>query len=198
MSERKLTIARALTRLKTSKAQLEQIAAQIQKYGAWTNKAFHPLGDVATKDLNINHKTAREKVQSLYQQFNDLTKEIVKLKVAIEKANLTTNITIGEGETAQTMTISEALNYRREVEKQVRQLTFSYNASVAAAQNNVNRYNQQWANADESAKATLLSDVLYLVNPAEIKKHEDFLSAFMTELDGELNAINAVTEIELG
>jgi hypothetical protein len=40
--ERKMTISRGLTRIKTARKQLEKIIDQITSYGAWNNKRTKP------------------------------------------------------------------------------------------------------------------------------------------------------------
>jgi hypothetical protein len=197
MSEqRKMTISRALTRIKTITAQMNDITQKIRNYGAWNDKVKHPYGD-SKRTAKETLDAARKEVQSMYQSFNDLSVELLKLKVCIEKANLSTKITIGE----KTMTIAEALIYKRSIETHVRNLVSCYNHAVARAQITVNEYNKPIimnANLDTEEKQRQFADVAYLVDKEEIDKHDKFLTEFMTELDGTLNEINAITEIEIG
>ena len=195
MSEqRKMTIARGLTRLKTIKAQLANIANQIGMYGAINNKVRHPLGEQKVA-LDKNHNQAIEAVNSLYQQFNDLKDEFLKIKLAIDKANLTTVITIG----GKQMTIQEALIYRRDIQQYVQSLNHQYGRAVQQAQAQVDKYNNSLntEGMDESTLKAVMADVLYLVPRERINEVNNFLVAFMTELDGVLNEVNAVTEITI-
>jgi len=194
MSERKMTIARGLTRLKTIKAQLSNIANQIGSYGAINNKVRHPLGEQKVA-LDKNHNRAIEAVNSLYQQFNDLTNEFIKIKLAIDKANLNTVITIG----GKQMTIQEALIYRRDIQEYVQSLNNQYGRAVQQAQAQVDKYNNSLntEGMDESTLKAVMADVLYLVPRERINEVNNFLVEFMTELDGVLNEVNAITEITI-
>lgn len=190
--ERKLTIARGLTRLKTIKAQLNSIADQIGRHGAISNKSRSPLGNQKAT-LERNHQQSIEVMNSLYQQFNDLVKEYIKIKLAIDRANMNTVISIGGKE----MTIQEALIYRRDIQFYVQNLNSQYGRAVVAAQNAVDKYNSSinTEGMDESTVKAVMADVLYLVPRERIDEVNKFLVEFMTELDGTLNEVNAVTEI---
>ncbi len=190
--ERKMTIARGLARLKTINAQLADISKDIAKYGAWNDKNRHPLGDTKV-DLSKNHKQAMEKINSLYQQFNDLTKEFVKIKTAINKTNYLTVVNID----GNNMTINEALIYKNYIQDHVQKFVNGYNYSVNNAQSNVDRFNRNISVNDlsEKEKKIILADILYLVTPDKIKEMNTFSVEFINNVDGELNAINAVTEI---
>jgi len=192
--QRKMTIARGLTRLKTIKAQLQNISNQIGTYGAINNKTRHPMGEQKVP-LDKNHNQAIEHVRSLYQQFNDLIKEFIKIKLAIDKANMETVITVG----GKQMTIQEALIYRRDIQAYVQQLNEQYGRAVQKAQTSVDKYNSNLntEGMDENTLKAVLADVLYVVPREEIQKVNDFLVQFMTELDGVLNEVNAITEISV-
>lgn len=189
---RTLTIARALTRIKTIQAQLEDIAEKIGKYAAWNSEKRHPLGEMKGS-LEKNHNQAKDEIQSLFQQFHDLKDQLIKLKNAVDQANLVTPITIGN----QTMTINEALNYQRYIAQYVRMLASNYNAAVAKVGREVDAANQSLLSKDmdEDKRKAMMVQVLYLVPKERIKEIDAFLVEFMTELNGELNAVNAVTEI---
>lgn len=194
MTERKMTIARGLTRLKTIKAQLQSIASQIGVGGAINNKVRHQLGEQKVA-VDKNHNQASEAVNSLYQQFNDLTAEFIRIKLAIDKANLTTVISIGGKE----MLIQEALIYRRDVQQYVQSLNNQYGRAVNVAQNAVDKYNSglNTEGMDENTLKAVMADVLYLVPRERINEVNKFLVEFMTELDGTLNEVNALTEISI-
>lgn len=191
-NERKLTIARGLTRLKTIKAQLASIAIQIATNGAISNKARHPLGEQKAA-IDKNHNQAVEAVNSLYQQFDDLTSEFIRIKLAIDKANLNTVISIGGKE----MTIQEALIYRRDVQAYVQSLSNQYGRAVMSAQQAVDKHNNSLntEGMDENTIKAVRADVLHLVPRERINEVNKFLVEFMTELDGTLNEVNALTEI---
>lgn len=192
--ERRMTIARGLTRMKTIKAQLTSIGTQVGATGAINNKKRHPCGDQKV-NIDKNHNQAMEAANSLYQQFNDLTTEFVKIKLAIDKANLSTNIVIG----GRTLLVQEALIYRRDIKDYVQSLNNQYVRALSTATNDVDAYNRN-LNTEGMSDETLskvLADVLYLVPRERINETNQFLVEFMTELDGTLNEVNALTEIEI-
>lgn len=191
---RKMTIARGLTRLKTIKAQLINISAQIGLGGAINNKARHPMGEQKGV-LDKNHNQAIELVNSLYQQFDDLTKEFIKIKLAIDKANLYTVINIG----GKQLAIQEALIYRRDILQYVQSLNNQYGRAVSSATQAVDQYNRNLntEGMDEQTLRAVLADVIYLVPRERINNVNNFLVEFMAELDGTLNEVNAITEIEV-
>ena len=193
-NERKMTIARGLTRLKTIKAQLVNISQQVTQYGAISNKVRHPLGGQRVS-LEKNHSEAIAVVESLYQQFNDLTSEFMRIKLAIDKANLTTIVEIG----GKSLTIQEALIYRRDIQSYVQSLSNGYGRAVQQAQNTVDKYNasQSTEGLDENTIKAVMADVLYLVPLNRVQEANKFIVEFMTELDGTLNEVNALTEIEI-
>lgn len=194
MSE--MTIARGLTRLKTIHSQLLDITKKITEYGAWNNQKKIPVIADTKKELKANHSEAEAEIKSLYQQFHDLSQQLVKIKLAIEKTNQETIIDIAD----KNFTIAEALLYRRVVSAHVNNLVNSYNSAVSRADADVSRYNrpiQENANYDESKRKELLADILYLVPNEEVKKLSTFNTEFLKELDGRLNEINAVTIITI-
>jgi hypothetical protein len=188
--DRVMTIKRGMTRLKTIKGQIEHINAQIQQYGAINNKTYHPLGDMKV-DINKNHAQAKAEIESLFQQFRDLQEEFLKIKRAIVRTNLETKITVA----GKTLTLQDAIVYRDVIADMARKLINSNNFAVTKAKNEVDRFNAQFSKLDEASKAAAVADVLYLINQDQIKELDKFLIEFLGELDGELDAINAVTEL---
>jgi hypothetical protein len=191
--ERKLTIARGLARCKTIEAQLNQIENQIGQFGAWPDNKKHPLGNTKL-DVKANHAEAEKEIKALFQSYHDLVNEFVKIKLAIQTANMVTQITIGD----KTMSIAQAMVYRSGVARHMQNLNSRYAGAVMTANNEVQRNNNQVlgnANLDAEKQKVLLADINYLVPKAEIDRIGSAATVFLQEIDGELNAINAVTEI---
>ena len=189
-----MTIARAMTRKKTIKAQLIKITEDLSKYGAINNKRLHILSDEKS-DIKKNHKEATEKVKSLFQQFHDLKENYVKLTVAINKANLETDIVISD----KTMKIAEALVYKNEIQQYLYDLKHAYQKVVKKATQDVDLFNQNMKTdgLSEQVKKDVLADVLYLVPTEKIDELDAFLIEFITEIDGTLNEVNARTFIDV-
>lgn len=194
METRTMSIKRGLTRLKTIKAQLNDISSKIRKYGAGSSKDKFDFVDTRTTRKK-NHEEARKEVASLYQQFDDLVKEYSKIKKAINKANLETNITVG----GKTMSIDDALTYQRHIQEYVRTLVNQYNRSVADAESKVNRYNigVNVEGLSPAEREEELASIVYLVDPKSIKEKDKFLVEFLSELDGCIDESNVLTQIEI-
>jgi phenylalanyl-tRNA synthetase alpha subunit len=190
---RQLTIKRGLTRLKVIKAQLDDISRKIAKYGALSSMEKADLVDTRVS-RDRNHNLAIEEVKSLYQSFNDLTKEFVKIKTAIDKANQETNITIGE----TVMTINEALIYRNHLATINQSLVQSYRSAVRNAEMKVDRYNNSLSSdltTEERNSAS--AEVVYLVDSKLVAEKESFFVTFKTEIDQLIDEANVLTVIEL-
>jgi len=209
VQERKMTIARGLTRIKTIQAQLATIVNNIEQYGAWVDKEKHPLGDTKLVNdqagLKRNHEQARQKLSSMWQQYEDLNSEWVKIQTAINRANDVTSITIG----GKSMTVAEAkviedkiIGNPRKVNRTGvfigQNMVRAYQSAVANAEKAVRAYNQQYNNVkDETVKAPLLADVLYLVDTGKANEYAAFINEFLVEFNATLNEVNAVTDITL-
>lgn len=195
MSEqRTMTIARALTRMKNIKAQLNQITLKIGQFGAGSSLEKNPIVDTKIS-LSENQSKAHEELKSLFQQFKDLSNEVVKIKNAIDKANLETDIQFQVGEEMVVMKINDALTTKRYLQPLMGQLVQQYNRAVASAQQKVDKNNAKYSDLTEDQKKILLAEVAYYVSPDQVKFMDTFLIEFLTELDGTLNEVNAVTQI---
>jgi translation elongation factor EF-G len=199
--KRQLTIKAAMTRCKTIQGQLHHITQKVQQYAVINDKTKHLLGDTklpnSPEGLRQNHDQARKEMESLFQQFNDLTTEYTKLKCAIDKANATTTIEVG----GRTMTLREALTLKANQKDGVvvfyKQLLQAYAASVRQAQIDVQNYNKQFANASDEAKAVLLADVESMIDAKKIEELNQFVIDFVNEVDGALDTANISTIIEI-
>lgn len=189
-----MTIARAMTRKKTIKAQLTKITEDIAKHGAINNKRLHILSD-EKNDIKKNHREATDKVKSLFQQFHDLKENYIKLTIAINKANLETDIVIAD----KPMKIAEALVYKNDIQQYLAELKNAYQRVVKKATQDADAFNQNMKtdNLSEQVKKEVLADVLYLVPIEKIDELDTFLVEFITEIDGTLNEVNARTLIEV-
>lgn len=183
-----------MTRKKTIKAQLEKITKDISQYGAINNKKLHILSD-EKKDIKKNHQESIEKVKSLFQQFYDLKDNYIKLTVAINKANLETDIIIS----GKSMKIAEALVYKNDIQSYLENLKYAYQKAVTKATAEVDQFNKNMKTEglSEQVKKEVLADVLYLVPIEKMDELDAFLVEFMTEVDGTLNEVNARTFIEV-
>lgn len=194
MEERKMTIARGLTRLKTIKAQIVQ-NNDVLTNACVSSKKKSVLADMKL-DLPENHRKAKEVVQSAMQSNEALFKEFIKIKNAITKANLTTLITVA----GETMTIAEAMVLRQEVAGMAQQTLNTYSSSMNRVNAEVQRNNDTvMGNSNISAedKKFMLADTVSFVSYDKMTEMNKFINVFLAEVDGTLNEVNALTEIEV-
>ncbi|UUV46952.1 hypothetical protein [Bacillus phage vB_BanS-Thrax5] len=194
MEKRTLTVKRGLTRLNTIEAQLTEVVGKIQKYGAISSKEKVDLVDTKVA-RDKNHELARAEISSLYQKHQDLLAEYSKIKSAINKSNLVTNIEVG----GKVISIAEALLIDKDTRFKIQQLTQAYTFAVSRAEGRVETYNARLNKENLTADEleTALAQVEYLVDASEIKKHQDFLTEFIVEINGIIDESNIATTIEL-
>ena len=192
METREITIARGLTRLKTIKAQIEQNNLVVQE-AAVSSKRKSTLADV-NLDTPQNHKEAAKKATAAVQSNRDLSREFVGIKLAIARANLETQITVGD----RTFTVAEAMLLRREIDIIYRGMIQAFAKAKTTAESVTEKYNAQLlsnANLSEADKKTLFAEVVPLVRTEDMEELHAFVSTFMAEIDGTLNEVNALTKI---
>lgn len=191
---RKMTIARGLTRLKTIKAQIAQ-NNEVLNGSCVSSKKKSNLADMKL-DLPENHRKAKEVVQSSLQSNEALFQEFVKIKTAISKANLVTLITVG----GKTMTVAEAMALRQDVSNMMQQTVNAYSNSLNRVNVEVQRYNDSlMGNANLSAedRKLMTADTVSFIPFDVMSEMNGFIHVFMAEVDGTLNEVNALTEIEV-
>lgn len=188
-----MSVARGLTRLKTIKGQLAHIQGDLRNYSSFNSKLKNPIADTtpATKLID-NQKAAQAAVDSLLQQESALIAEFVKIKTAIDTANLATKITLG----GKTLSIAEALVYKRDAVSLTRNTLSSIEGGIVSAQRNVDQYNTQFSKVPEELKPDMLGEVIQLVPKTKIDEMRSFILAFDVEFNTMLNEINATTVLE--
>lgn len=192
MEERKMTIARGLTRLKTIKAQVMR-NNEILLHSCINSKQKSRLAD-AKLELKENHRKAAEEVASTMKSTQDLMTEYAKIKMAISKANLSTLICVA----GKTMTIAEAMIMRQDVAQMMQAAVSSYMNSYNRVTSEVNRHNDLvMANQNATAedKKVMMAEVYSFIPFDGVKEMGDFSTVFLSEMDGVLNEVNALTEI---
>lgn len=196
----KMTVAEGLTRCKRIEKQLDKLADDIGKYGVWYSENRHPLGETSMDvPLSKNHATAKEKVESLFQKFHDLVRQYQRIKTAIALKNQETTITIKE----KTMTMAEALVLRPAKNVGLylyfEKLSRNYLNAMASIERKVENENNllKQKDYDKNKYESMKSHVLYMVKQERVKEIDEFLTEFLIELDGAINASNAITIIEV-
>lgn len=190
METRNITIAEGLTRLKIIRKQLNSLNGDFTSYSAWNDKKRHPLGEPKSNiETSINQ--AREEIGKKFQSYLDLIEEFKTLKRAIDFTNLQTTIEVA----GKTMTLHEALMYYKQIKPMYDNLSHSFIRSVNIAEDDVDRYNSQFARVDEDQKKMIQAGIVYFIDKDKIKKITEFNDLFLIEVDGKLNSKNALTNI---
>ena len=188
-----MTIARGLTRLKTIKAQLANNNDTLAQ-SCVSSKRKSQLADAKTS-LDSNHKKAQESVSSALQSSLDLIKEYTAIKMAIAKSNQETKFEIA----GQTMTVAEAILFRRDIRDVYSEMLSSINRSRALVEREVDRRNDKIISDNKDLSPSdvqqMLEDVVQFVSPEKSESLRNFITVFMAEIDGTLNEINATTKI---
>jgi hypothetical protein len=157
----------------------------IQQYAAWNNKKNHPLAKEGTD--NYVKSKAEQAVKSLIQQSNDLRQRYMDIKLALDKTNLETKITVADKE----MTLAEALFLKREGVGFANETIGAFAIAIATAQRDVERYNAQNSELSKAERA----DIWYLTSVEDQDKVKAWVAQFMEEVDGQLQIANATTHL---
>ena len=188
--ERDITIAEGLTKLKIIKKQLKTLNSKFEQYSAWNNKTRHPLEDSKTSVANTLAQ-AQDEINKDYQSYMDLIEEYKSLKAAIDYTNLQVTITVA----GKIMTLYEALIYLKQIKPLYDDLNRAFGKAIENASYNVDSYNNKFSKLDEEQKKMVLADIAYFIDKDKIKAINDFNDQFLLEVNGKLNAQNALTKI---
>lgn len=178
-----MLIQEGLSKLKIIRKKMDGLLSDIQKYSAWNNKIKCPLG-IFGKNQEYSISVAEKELKSRIQSYKDLQNEFLKIKVSIDKTNLSTMIMVAGKE----MSLHEAILYKRDVLGMSNALIRAYDFSSVAAQNDVKKYN---SNESITEKA----DVVYLFPQTELDKSRAFIDEFIEEVDGQMQIANATTHL---
>lgn len=177
-----LTITEALAELKTIGKRIENKRAYIGSYLARQDGLRDPL----EKDGGSVAVIARER-----QAIGDLEKRHVGIRLAIQRANQVTAVTV-EGETR---TLSDWLTWRKEIAPGQQSFVSKLRQQVLAARQQAQQKGWSVAGAAEAAKAP--TDVLINVDEAALAKEAEHVEAVLGGLDGQLSLKNATVLIEV-
>ena len=186
-----ITIAKAMSRLKVIKAQMDKIGEKIGEGGAWSSKHVHPFGESRIVDTNLNQ--ASQYVNSMFQSFQDLGNEYLALKRAIDRTNMETIIEVN----GKRLSIYDGLIIKHHLKDKYQDLLRKYSGACRNAEKTVDRFNSQYASATEEAKKVLLAQVVYFINQKQVDNLDYFVLEFIQEIDDAINAANNVTPIIL-
>jgi len=171
----KMTITEGLAEIKTIGKRIEKKRDFVNQYLIRPDNVRDPLEKEGGSEINI-----RKSVQGI----TDLYKRWVTIRLAIQKVNYETQLTIK----GQSMSIAQWLIWRREVSQHLK----GFWDSLA---DQINKRTQYTYTTVTGSKEILSAIVSY---PASaITEERELLESVLGELDGQLSLKNATTFIEV-
>lgn len=213
MSEQTYTITRALTRVKTLSAQLEELGSVSGK------NIVRYIGTVkeARKESDVTKKYIEDATAG-FNSFNDLFKELVAIKNAIKVSNSQTKISLN----GETLTISEAItlkeiihvkrNFYRELLTQYERCAVSVETAESEIEEKARRAvekiggesavtGEAYASLLEAARTSVIKDtrltIVGITNVEKLREEYNKIETFFEEIDFKLSESNAVTTVTL-
>lgn len=209
MTTERMTIHEALSELKVLDKRIKQEIAAT----TFSTSNLH----CNAKIYGVSIEEYKNAVQSKYNKITDLIKRRTAIKKAITNSNAVTVVTIGD----VSMTVAEAIEYKRSgiefkrvlLEKVSRDYntasltTMTKNESLTdRATDNIERTygNKENVNKEalESAREKFIADNTYdMVDPIDsikiMEKLSDEIDNFMSKVDSTLSVSNALTKIDI-
>ena len=193
-----ITIARALTKLKTTKSRIDANSELIKTYGGINTKILSKLS--TNKDVRLNHNEAREKIKSAIQSNYDLVTEYTTLSTKIAASNQVTYITSDQ---FGRISVAEALILTQNLSDSLLHFANCLGFAVLEADKSADKYNN----------ANFKGDILNNLNPDQVQalvaqpetlfpieeytKIKGIREGALMELNMLINESNAITTIEL-
>ena len=181
-----LTITEALQEIKTIGSRITKKQDAVTKYIARDGRVRDPF----EKDGG-SEKWVRQERQAI----QDLESRIIELRIAIQKANLSNTLTIGE--TAKT--VSEWLTWRREVAPRRKLFLNSLFINLENLRKSVQQKGGKMVSVGAAASVNMDSgappEIVVELNEQELIKAIETMEETLGALDGRLSLFNATTTI---
>lgn len=194
-----ISVARALTKLKTLELRITKAITHIETYGGTHTKTLSPLSN--SKDLATNQKDAAKVIASDVQAINDLIKYYRQVKQAVNKSN--TETYIDTGDYFGKITVADALVLSRDINTIFVNYDSALTRVIAAATKAATNYNSKnlTANITNSTPPEdlqkLQAQPLFLVDASVPERVSNISLFLMSELNPLINESNAITMIEV-
>lgn len=194
-----ISVARALTKLKTLELRITKAITHIETYGGTHTKTLSPLSN--SKDLATNQKDAAKVIASDVQAINDLIKYYRQVKQAVNKSN--TETYIDTGDYFGKITVADALVLSRDINTIFVNYDSALTRVIAAASKAATNYNSKnlTANITNSTPPEdlqkLQAQPLFLVDASVPERVSNISLFLMSELNPLINESNAITMIEV-
>ena len=169
--------------------------AEVKTIGARIAKRQEAVGRYLARDARMRDPLEAEGgsvefVRRERQAIMDLGQRLVAIRTAIQRANLTTTLTVGN----RTDTVSAWLNWRREVSAGQRaflnQLAGTFTQARAQA-------GKQGARVATDAADAKPGDIIVALSEVDLAREIEEIETVLGELDGKLSLLNATTTIDV-
>lgn len=177
----KITITEALAEIKTINARIDKRREAVMRY--FTRDAR--LRDPLEADGGSVQFVQRER-----QAIHDLEERTVLIRSAIQQANMETKLAVR----GQERTVSEWLNWRRDVSAKSKGFLGTMAQAISAARSQASKNGMRLAEADPNAKP---GEVVVAVGEKALSDEIEAMEALLGELDGKLSLVNATVLIDV-
>lgn len=176
MTVQVMTVTEALSKINLTQKKIADKRTAMQSYIVRPEMMRDPLeGDGGSEKF----------VTETRQAIRDLEQYLVNLRLAVAKANTSTQLTV----CGETKIIAEWLVWRRDIapnyKTELRQI-------VSAIQNDRSRYGQATRQSTEAPPQVVVN-----LSEVELHKEVEQYTTIMEELDGQLSLKNATTFVEI-
>ncbi len=174
-----MTITEALAKTKTLKARIEKRRSSLMEYLCRDKQLTDPMA---------SEGGSPEYIEREQQAIKDLEEELVRIRVAIQDANMNTPLTVGTWE----HTVAYWLNWRREVADGNKQFLLNMAAYISRYREKAAEKGYTIGRENNEAEA---KQILVNIDEAALAKRIDTAEQVLGELDGKLSLINATTTV---
>jgi len=193
----KITVARALTKLKALQKKMSNLVLDIEKYGGINSMQLSPLS--MSKDIETNHKEAEAVIAAKIASYNDSLKYYTDLYTKIQEANNKNTIhTERYGE----ITVAKALVLTGRLYDTVKNFSVAVGSAAATAERSANQFNGNLSSGGFTALGAgnvpeaFLAQPYVLIPITEVERARDFYDEIQ-EINDLINECNALSTIEI-
>lgn len=184
----KLTITEALQEIKTIGKRLEKKRGSVGQYLARDSRARDPL----VKDGG-SEKFVKEERQAIL----DLEERVVGIRIAIQKSNLKSSLTVGGKERV----VAEWLTWRREIATGQVSFLKAMTSGLAGVRKEVQQKGGKVVAAavavNEAFDPSGPPEVIVNVDEKKLMAEQEELEKLLGDLDGKLSLFNATTVVSI-
>jgi hypothetical protein len=176
-----MLITEALAELKTIVKRIEKKKEYVRAF------LYRPDG---LKDPLEKDGGSAEVVKRELQAIDDLSKRMVAIRVAIQKTNLNTPLTVED----TTMSIAEWLTWRKEISSGEQSFLSQMRHTLLTARNQAQSKGASLVQVGATANSPM--DVIVNVSDSQLAKNAERLELILGNLDGQLSLKNATVQVE--